>query len=66
MATVHTCDRCRCQLTNLTRWMKLKPVVLWTDGSSQAKEADIDLCGTCYDSIMLGFKSFADSVKEKK
>lgn len=65
MATISTCDRCKRELTQLTRWIKLKPAVAFSDNSSMAKEPEIDLCGTCYDSTMAGFKNFADSVKEK-
>lgn len=65
MATVSTCDRCRRVLTNLTRWMKLKPAVVWTDGASMAKESDIDLCGECYEWLMAGFKSFAENTERK-
>jgi hypothetical protein len=63
MATVNTCDRCRRELTHQTRWIKLKPAVAFSEGSSMAKEPDIDLCGRCWDLTMAGFKNFADSVK---
>lgn len=70
MATISTCDRCLGRLGHLTKWVKIKPTTVLTsvpaEQATAARDPEIDLCGTCYESVIVDIKHFAETVKNNK